>query len=380
MKKLLVLALLPFVLPFSCLPARLKAGPIVQNVTPHSATVSWWTDEADNGKVIYSDGMQNFILRSRFATYQKVRLTDLKPYTVYTYRLEGNGYTAGPFTFRTAPLESKPFRFAVYGDTRTGDDIHREIVRKIASRKPDLLLHTGDLVADGREIEQWERFFQISQPLLQSIPLYPTLGNHEKNSPLYFRFFSLPGNERYYSFNWGKCHFVCLDSNDPYLTDPSQAKWLEEDFQRHNNSPYIVAFFHHPPHTLVKDRESFARKVAQIISPLLEKYKVTVVFLGHDHNYQHFYINHIHYIVTGGGGAPLYDISPPDRYTIKAEKTHNYIIGDVKEDGMVLSAYRLDGSLIERIEVKPRVKTGPPFMELPKMRERLLPEIFKKYK
>jgi len=380
MKKAFFLSLFILLLPIASFANRLKAGPILQNVTPYSATISWWTEEEDAGKIIYSDGKHTLTVQSRPANYQKVRLTNLKPSTIYTYQLEGNGYKAGPFSFRTAPKGSEPFRFAVYGDTRTQDDIHRRIVERIVVQKPSLAINTGDLVADGRELDQWERFFQISQPLIQSVPLYPVLGNHEQNSPLYFRFFSLPGAERYYSFNWGDCHFIALDSDEPYLTSPDQLKWLQDDLERHKDYPYIIVFFHHPPHTLVKDRISFAQKVRQVLCPILEKYRVSVVFCGHDHNYQHFLINGIHYIVTGGGGAPLYDISKPDKYTIKAEKTHNYLIVDVKKEGLVLRAFRLDGSLIEKWEVKPRVKTHLPSTELPHMGERFLERIFGKGK
>lgn len=380
MKKTFAICLLLLLLPLSCFSTGLKAGPILQNVTSYSATIAWWTEEPDAGKIIYSEGKQTFIAQSRTATYQKVRITNLKPSTAYVYYLEGNHYKAGPFEFRTAPRESRPFRFAVYGDTRTQDDIHKEIVKKIVSQKPELALHTGDLVGDGKEINQWERFFQISQPLLLSLPLYPVLGNHEGNSPLYFRFFSLPGRERYYSFNWGDCHFIALDSNEPYLTDPAQLKWLREDLQSHRDYPYIIVFFHHPPHTLVKGRIDFAKKVKQTITPILEKYMVSVVFLGHDHCYAHFLLNGVHYIVTGGGGAPLYDISPPDKYTVKAEKTHNYVITDVREDKIILRAFRLNGSLIEKIEMKPRVKRGLPPMKLPQIGEKLVERIWLKGK
>jgi predicted phosphodiesterase len=338
-------------------------------------------DEEDSGKIIYSDGKQTLEAQSRHSTFQRVRLTNLKPSTLYTYRLEGKGYSAGPFSFRTAPLGFKPFRFAVYGDTRTQDDVHRAILRAIVKFKPELALNTGDLVADGRVLELWKNFFSISSILTSSVPLYTVLGNHEQNSPLYFRLLSLPGNERYYSFNWGDCHFIALDSNEPYLSDKAQLKWLEEDLDRNKNARFIIVFFHHPAHTLVKDRISFAEKVRQTLCPILEKYKVSVVFNGHDHNYQHFLINGIHHIVAGGGGAPLYDISSPDKYTIKAEKTHNYLICDVEEDRMILRAYRLDGSLLDERVIKPRIKVGPPFIEkFPRIDLRRMPKIFSKDK
>lgn len=358
--------------------ASIKLGPIVQNITPYAVTISWWTDEKDAGEVFCTDGKEHFSLQSKEGTYQKVRITGLKPDRLYTYRVEGNNYTVGPFTFRTAPFGSKPFRFAVYGDTRTQDEIHREIVRSVKRYKPAFVIHTGDLVADGNQLQQWENFFKISQELLQTTPIYPVLGNHEKNSPLYFRFFSLPGAENYYSFNWGDCHIIALDSNEEYLNSPSQLKWFREDLELHKNYPYIIVFFHHPPFTLIEDRKSYAQKVREVIVPILEKYKVSVVFHGHDHNYQHFYVNGINYIVAGGGGAPLYSISKPDRYTVKAEKVYNYIICDVDENKLVLRAYRLGGSLLEKIEIKPRVKKSSITVKLPKLEDEHLFEILKK--
>ncbi|MGB9878030.1 MAG: metallophosphoesterase [bacterium] len=378
MRKIFFFFLIFCLLPLSCLSLGLKAGPFLQNVTPYSATIWWLTDEEDEGRVIYSDGRESLAVQSRLSRYQKVRLTNLKPSTLYTYRLQGNGYSAGPFCFRTAPFESKRFRFAVYGDTRTQDDVHRAIVRAMAKFKPELALHTGDLVADGRDLSQWERFFSIETPLASSCPIYPVLGNHERNSPYHFRYFSLPGRERYYSFNWGDCHFVALDSNEPYISDPTQLKWLEDDLQRNKNARYIIVFFHHPPYTLVKERTSSALKIRKIICPILQRYNVSVVFCGHDHNYQHFYDSGIHYIVTGGGGAPLYDVGTPDRYTLKAEKCYNYLIVDVREDKMDLRAYRLDGSLLEETIVKPRIKVGPPFIEkFPHLQWRKVPGFFK---
>jgi len=44
---------------------------------------------------------------------------------------------------------------------------------------------------------------------------------------------------------------------------------------------------------------------------MLEKYHVSGAFFGDDHNYQHYLKNGIHYVVTGGGGAPVYDVDKP---------------------------------------------------------------------
>ena len=64
---------------------------------------------------------------------------------------------------------------------------------------------------------------------------------------------------------------------------------------------------HHPPITAVGRRQSDNAYMTALI-PMFEKYKLTAGFFGHDHNYQHFLQNGIHYYITGGGGAPLYPV------------------------------------------------------------------------
>jgi hypothetical protein len=46
--------------------------------------------------------------------------------------------------------------------------------------------------------------------------------------------------------------------------------------------------------------------VRQALCPLFEQYGVNIVFNGHNHCYERSVANGVTYIVTGGGGAPLY--------------------------------------------------------------------------
>jgi len=47
--------------------------------------------------------------------------------------------------------DNTPFRFAVYGDTRDGHAVHRNIVAQIIKANPAFVLQTGDLVHSGYE-------------------------------------------------------------------------------------------------------------------------------------------------------------------------------------------------------------------------------------
>ena len=113
--------------------------------------------------------------------------------------------------FLTFPDGLEPFQFAVLGDTRSRHDVHSKNEDRIIEKAPLFVLHTGDMVANGLNIQHWETFFDVTKDLMRAIPYFPTLGNHEKDSKYYYDFFHLPGNERYYSFNVGDALFICLD-------------------------------------------------------------------------------------------------------------------------------------------------------------------------
>jgi acid phosphatase type 7 len=103
----------------------------------------------------------------------------------------------------------------------------------------------------------------------------------------------------------------------------------------------------------VNNRQGDNAHVAALI-PMLEKYKVTAMFNGHDHNYQHFEKNGIRYITTGGGGAPLYDVDMPPAYiTKKVEMTENFVRVRVDGKKAVAEAVGIDGRVIDKFELGP---------------------------
>jgi len=224
----------------------------------------------------------------------------------------------------------------------------------------DFIIHTGDLVQDGTDTPQWPVFFDIEKPLLAKAAFFPVLGNHERNSPQYYEFFDV--KIPYYSFQWGQAYFICLNSDfgnaertkearDRYFDE--QTLWLEAELKKAQKSALRFVVFHHPPFTAVKTRQTAEDPPVRKWVPLFEKYKVQAVFNGHDHNYQHHVVNGIDYVVTGGGGAPLYKVdSPIEGTTRKVESIENFVI--VKVDGKTArsEALALDGRVIEAIEWK----------------------------
>jgi 3',5'-cyclic AMP phosphodiesterase CpdA len=288
--------------------------------------------------------------------FEHVNYSNLKPGTTYYYdilnREEGKGQ------FKTPPTNATPFNFVVYGDTRTRHDFHRKVADAIGKSDPDFVVHTGDLVSDGAETSLWPIFFSIEKDLLRKTAFFPCLGNHEKNNRQYYEFFDV--QEPYYSFNWGSAHFTVLNSDvGNAAADPAgkekfwagQKSWFEADLRGSQQSDLRFVVFHHPPFTAYGKRQATASRTLELV-PLFEKYKVTAVFSGHDHNYQHHLKNGIHYIVTGGGGAPLYPVDAPiPDMTKKVESTEHFVKVSVNGLQARVEAVALDGHLIDTVDL-----------------------------
>ena len=142
-----------------------------------------------------------------------------------------------------------------------------------------------------------------------------------------------------YSFDWGPVHWTVLDSNT-YVdwSSPALLAWLEADLAAARTAPWRVVALHHP---LFQSSATHALdQWMRPLSPILERHRVALVFAGHVHNYQrtaplrfrptkvggrrqpvegeftvdaaydgakHTRAQGIIHVVTGAGGADLYD-------------------------------------------------------------------------
>ncbi|MBA7525653.1 3',5'-cyclic adenosine monophosphate phosphodiesterase CpdA [subsurface metagenome] len=247
--------------------------------------------------------------------------------------------------------ESLSSPIVIYGDSRTDHQIHQKIVDEIIKTKPSIIFHTGDLVEDGLMPDQWVTFNEIISDLIKIAEFYPTLGNHENNSPLYFNSFVLPNNERWYSVEEGNLHFIVLNSNSDCSIGSEQYLWLEDDLRNINeNIKFIIAIFHHPPFSTGPHDED-EKGLRQTIVPLFEQYGVDIVFNGHDHDYERSLYNNIYYIVTGGGGAPLYDQARTSPYSQLFIKTYHFCKLSIVNDQLIIEVYDIDSNLIDKFVI-----------------------------
>jgi predicted phosphodiesterase len=329
---------------------KVIGGPYVVNVSQRTATVMW---VVQTGEVTATSQPGKVEKTVPVLRAQETILNGLKPGATYQYQAFPGD--AGKGSFKTPPAEGAPFEFVVYGDTRTRHDVHRTVIKGILqAANPDFIMHTGDLVENGSDASLWPIYFDAEGELLRKAAIFPALGNHERHAKSYFEFMDV---KPYYSFNWGNAHFIVLDSDigtvgeDKETYWKAQVKWLEEDLAASQKFDFRFVFAHHPPMTAVKRRQGNNEHMTAL-EPIFEKHKVAATFFGHDHNYQHYLNNGIHYFITGGGGAPLYDVdAPPAGITKKVESTENFVIVKINGKKMQVEAKKPTGETIDTAQI-----------------------------
>src|SRR3989344_181275 len=135
------------------------------------------------------------------------------------------------------------------------------------------------------------------------------LGNHDYSYAgisKYTSFFTLPGNERYYTFSDGNVQFFMINSNsqesDGINSSSIQAQWLQTQLAS-STAKWKLVLMHHPPYSSGDEHGS----TPEMKWPYKE-WGATAVIAGHDHVYERIIRNDFPYFVNGLGGKSLYDV------------------------------------------------------------------------
>ena len=269
--------------------------------------------------------------------------------TAYDYRVTADGaQESGSFT--TAPDPGATFNFVVMGDNRTNYDAHQSVIDAILAHNPyglpDLTFDTGDLVEFAASDSNWADFFTIEKPLLADTVFNPIMGNHDYEVLTYYdRWFP---DSRNYWFKYGNAVFVVLDTELAYGSGSAGYNMVVQALQAAQADPAITfkfVFFHKPGVTTGEHAPD-----ATIVDDYLdvfEQYNVDIVFNGHNHMYEHGLVNGVHYVVTGGGGAPLSTTHALRDWTVYWESVYHFCTVQVTGNSYQLTAYRTDGSTMD---------------------------------
>lgn len=205
--------------------------------------------------------------------------------------------------------------FLVVGDSRSSDAVYRDIIAAMTSSLSFSagMLHTGDMIENAGHRKQWTHFLEMTAPVAALMPWYGVVGNHDVNSAasqeLYQSMMNFPGNKLYYSFDLLKSHFIILDTEIPGAVGGivgDQLAWLKQDLQTYASSAQALFVFTHRPPFPQGHYQGDNLANADELHQLFLQYGVDVVFSGHEHQYYTFRKDAVQYVVTGGGGAPIY--------------------------------------------------------------------------
>jgi hypothetical protein len=417
-------------------------GPNVALVGERTATVWWSTDLPSRGALEIagrtiastSDGTRHV------ATAEHLEPGKEFPYTIIAKNGDDE-FRSRTYSLRTAPQEAE-FSFVFTCDGRTGalgggetalEGINGESARALSTQmdrhRPAFLIFTGDLISgyttsadDFRaQMRSWKRIYG---PLWRWMPIYTGMGNHEsllndygdttgfdktgnesaesifadeflhpQNGPEPEREGLPPYKGAVYSFDYGGCHFVQLNSDYWYSSNPEelggnyfgrllpgQLDWFEKDLAtaRRSGAKHIFVFVHEPAFpngghvsdalwgggvpegVAARDRFWSAVSAAQVVA----------VFHGHEHNYSRMRIDAqtpvhrdgssnpkfthpVWQIIQGAAGAPFYPMDHSTPWTNSVQKfvthTWSYCHVSVKGASVKLETFSFTGELLDEV-------------------------------
>jgi hypothetical protein len=278
----------------------------------------------------------------------------------YVYSVRSGAVTVGKGQFATAPAPASgaPLRFLVYGDDRTDPAAHRAIVRAMAATPSDFLVNTGDLVEDGGSSDDWQSFFDAEAPLLSDRAVFVAIGNHElyddaagANFARYFGHADAMGAgavQPYGTARLASVRFFFLAGIHDWGSG-DERQWLERELAKADGESGLVwriVVVHQGPWS-AGPHGGNGRLLQARVPDLLAAHKVDLVLSGHDHIYERGDARILKYVISGGGGAPLYRVAQPMETTRKAEASYHFVEITAAADALRVVAHRLDGSIIE---------------------------------
>jgi hypothetical protein len=271
----------------------------------------------------------------------------------------------------TLPRKDGSVRFAVMGDTGTGDREQYEVAQRLAAVHRafpfGFVIMLGDnIIGSDTPTDMRAKFETPYKPLLDAgVVFHAALGNHDNPNQRFYKLFNM-GGERYYTFQApgggaakpteGGVSFFALDTD--YLDKP-QLDWLEKELSS-STAAWKVLFFHHPLYSSGNTHGS-ALESRAILEPLFVKHGVSVVFSGHDHIYERIKPQKggIAYWVSGAGGRLRKgDIRATDMTAKGFDSDNHFMIVEIAGDDLYFQAISrtgetIDSGVVHRVGIPP---------------------------
>lgn len=349
---------------------------IVSIADENTVTVSWTASKQYRG-VVRCDGRDIKAKSIEVTPGEYYRYTaeidELEPDKTYKYKV-GDGKNMsedGAFSLKAAT--SDQFSFLYIGDVqyqlRDRDyEIWGDNIKKAYDDNDDVSfsLFAGDMVDKAPDTDDWSAFFTNAEPVFSQLPMMSTVGNHETSvTPgTYIKMMAMPEDgvipKEVYSFDYGNCHFVSLNSclfmderksqEDYEDTVAEVNNWLKEDLES-SKAKWKIVYMHHPMYPVVEDEDIY-KELRDNWETVLRDAGVDLVLCGHQHAYMRTEeINGIIYIMANSGEKRSYYVNEntaiPDYVECFYEDGANYLRIDVTKDNITVDAYSMDGKKID---------------------------------
>jgi 3',5'-cyclic AMP phosphodiesterase CpdA len=253
-----------------------------------------------------------------------------------------------------APVAESSLRFAVLGDTGTGDRAQYDVGAQLARSRMvfpfEFVIMLGDNMYGGERPQDFVKKFSLPYKALldEKVPFYASLGNHDDPNQRFYEPFNMNG-ERYYTFKKDKLgnpgvRFFALDSN--YM-QKAQLDWLERELKG-SDSPWKIAFFHHPLYSSGA-RHGSEMDLRQQLEPLFVKYGMSTVFSGHEHFYERLKPQSGIYYFTAGGSAKLRvgNIMKTPMTALGFDTDYTFMLVEITGDKMYFQTLTRSGKMID---------------------------------
>ncbi len=295
---------------------------------------------------------------------------------------------------------SASWKFIVYGDTRSDDARHREVLRSMVNNTPDykFIINVGDVVGDGRISEKWDIWKAACDSILggtgqNSVPpkYMACPGNHDMlnyseglnnwNQYLPGQYQEYGNYGKFFVFDYKNARFIILDSEFSYKKGGQYSMLLNAIDS--NTKTWLFAFWHRPVFDF--DAKRYEDEIHDTWGVPLYKRGCDIIFTGHAHYYLRTKKLELNgeknppldpengtvQIVAGNGGAPLHSVNPNkdgNGYMLESYKEdYGYCEITIDGDQLYLKHYLRDGTVTDQVTLTANFKGCPDIDVLPSM-------------
>ena len=222
--------------------------------------------------------------------------------------------------------DSAPFFFLQLSDPQFGfmdnnksisaeTEAMNKAVTAINQLKPPFVVITGDFVNNSKSKEQIAAYKSMIAQIDSSVKVYMIPGNHDigKVSRASIDNYKKNYGETHFSFRYGDCAFIGIDSNiikeEDKEREEVQFKWLEQELQKTKDARFKFVFTHCSVFLKRMDEpvnySNFSLPMREKYVCLFQKYGVNAIFAGHLHNNAYGKVGNMEMITIGPVGKVL---------------------------------------------------------------------------